>query len=120
MVFPGGGGAPEAIFKLLYESITKGFEAWIVYLGKESDNVSPVGILLLACRGISGEEFAFFFAGENSKLPSFSIDSVFVLSPLARELKKGFRSGFSRRVKLRMIIPDFQGDKAGGIGKIPL
>jgi hypothetical protein len=80
--------------------ITKGFEAWIVYLGKESDNVSPVGILLLACRGISGEEFAFFFAGENSKLPSFSIDSVFVLSPLARELKKGFRSGFSRRVEI--------------------
>ena len=120
MVFASGAGAPETIFKLLYEFITEGLEAWIVNLGKESDNVSPVGVLLLACRRISGEEFAFFFVGENSKFPSFSIDSVLVLGPLARELKKGFRSRFSRRMELRMIIPDFQGDEAGGISKIPL
>jgi hypothetical protein len=84
VVFTSGGGSPEAIFKLPYEFIAKGLETWIFYLGQEGHNVGPIGILLLAGRSISGEELFLFFVSKNSELPSFSIDPIPILSPLAR------------------------------------
>jgi len=78
-----------------------------------------IAFLLFASGWIASEEFCSFGFGEKAELPSLAINSVLILSPLAVKVKEGVFFDVRGSVPLRVIVPDFESEAAGGVGESP-
>lgn len=119
VVFFGGGGAAEAVAVVVDEELAKGFEARVGEVVEEGKEVLPIGVLFFAEGGVTGEESGLFVLVKFAKFPFLGVEAELVLGPGAGELDEGGGGEGMGGFPLRVVVPDFESEAAGGIGEGP-